>query len=290
MIILYITNYNKIQLYGGYINDYMNDLLFHGLTQLPEVTVVDSTPIIHLYKSNKNHINPNLLWGKGFTTTYLLDNETADRENLIDKIQNQYYDLIVYGNIRRCNDYYDLVSKCYSNEKVICIDGNDDTNCLVEYYNKHLYYKRELILNHSNLRPINFAIPECKITNNFEEKENDFASIIPGTPYSFDTEYKYYMEYNKLYYGVTMKKAGWDCLRHYEILANHCVPFFRDLKECPPLTLTNLPKNILMDAHALSYNFDINQYNDILEYLFEYTKRELTTKRLAQKFLEDVYK
>jgi hypothetical protein len=53
MKILYITNHIQIaQQSGGYLNDYLNDLLFHGFTELDDIEVVDSTPIIHLYKEN----------------------------------------------------------------------------------------------------------------------------------------------------------------------------------------------------------------------------------------------
>ena len=38
MKILYVTNHNQIlQQSGGYLNDYLNDLLFYGFTELNEV-------------------------------------------------------------------------------------------------------------------------------------------------------------------------------------------------------------------------------------------------------------
>ena len=54
MKILYVTNYiSSAHRSGGFINDYLNDLVFYGLTELDNVEIVDSTPIIHLYKENK---------------------------------------------------------------------------------------------------------------------------------------------------------------------------------------------------------------------------------------------
>jgi hypothetical protein len=85
-----------------------------------------------------------------------------------------------------------------------------------------------------------------------------------------------------------MKKAGWDCLRHYEILANNCIPYFTDLKECPDRTLINLPKELLLEAKELAHNFDEQKYLIILKELFEYTKQHLTTKQLAQYVLNHV--
>jgi hypothetical protein len=45
-----------------------------------------------------------------------------------------------------------------------------------------------------------------------------------------------------------MKKSGWDCLRHYEIMMNHCIPLFRDLPECPSLTMTHFPRFEVLTA------------------------------------------
>lgn len=287
MKILYITNYhNSAKISGGYINDYLNDLLFHGLYELEDVEVIDSTPIIHLYKEYKNNVPMVNLWGKGFTSTFLIEKDTQDRTNLIEKIKDKYFDLIIYGSVHRCLEYYDLVSKIYDSNKIIMVDGNDDQNThpLSE---KHPYFKRELSSN--KFIPISFAIPEQKITQNKLIKTQEYGSIIPGQiGYIFDNEQDYYDDYNKSYYGVTMKKAGWDCMRHYEILANNCIPYFTDLKECPPQTLTILPKELLLEGKELVNNFDEQKYFNILSELFDYTKNNLTTKHLAQYVLNHV--
>lgn len=287
MKILYITDYKKsFQLSGGYINDYLNDLLFYGLTELNDIEVVDSTPIIYLYKENQKDIPLQVLWGKGFTSTYLINKDNIDRSNIEEKIKDKYFDLIIYGSVNRCLDHYDIVSKVYSPNRVFLIDGEDSTN-IHSLSSVHPYFKRELILN--ELIPIHFAIPECKITKEKLEKIQEYGSIIPGqSGYKFDIEKEYYDDYNKSYFGVTMKKAGWDCMRHYEILANHCIPYFTDLEECPNKILTNLPKELLLEAKELANNFDEQKYFSILNELFEYTKNNLTTKQLAQYVLSHV--
>jgi len=287
MKILYITNHKTIaQMSGGFLNDYLNDLLFYGLTELENIEVIDSTPIIHLYKENQYKIHPQHLWGKGFTSTYLIDKDNVDRSNIEERIKDKYFDLIIYGSINRCLDYYDIVSKVYPPNKIFLIDGDDSTN-IHSLSNIHPYFKRELILN--KFIPIHFAIPECKITQTFLNKTQEYGSIIPGQDgYKFDIEQEYYNDYNKSYFGVTMKKAGWDCMRHYEILANHCVPYFLDLESCPKQTLTNLPKELLIEARELVLNFDQSKYDTILNELFNYTKNNLTTKHLAQYVLNYV--
>jgi hypothetical protein len=77
-------------------------------------------------------------------------------------------------------------------------------------------------------------------------------------------------------------------MRHYEILANNCIPYFTDLEDCPKQTLTNLPKELLLEAKELANNFEEQKYFIILNELFEYTKKYLITKQLAQYVLNHV--
>ena len=289
MKILYITNHLSIaQASGGFISDYQNDLVFYGLRELFGDDVVDSTQIISLYKENENKIHPSHLWG-GMTAFWLIEENNIDRINIEEKIKDQYYDLIIYGAIKRCKDYYDLVSKIYPANKVILIDGNDESE-LDTLYTKHLYFKRELQTSHPNLRPITFGIPTCKLTIPNQTKTQDYATCIPGQPetYVFKSEKPYYEDYQKSYYGVTMKKAGWDALRHYEILGNYCLPYFVGLEECPKDTLFNFPKELILEGMNLANSFDEQKYFCILNEVFEYTKNNLTTKNIAKYILEHV--
>jgi hypothetical protein len=85
-----------------------------------------------------------------------------------------------------------------------------------------------------------------------------------------------------------MKKAGWDAMRHYEILGNYCMPYFVGLENCPEDTLYNLPKELLLEARELSNNFDEQRYFSILNDVFEHTKQNLTTKSLANYVLSKI--
>jgi hypothetical protein len=289
MKILYVTNYNSIaQASGGFISDYQNDLVFYGLRELFGDDVVDSTQIVSLYKEYEGKIPSQHLWG-GMTAFWLIGDNNIDRTNIEEKIKDQYYDLIIYGAIKRCKDYYDLVSKHYPPNKVILIDGNDETE-LDPLYNKHLYFKRELVEDHKNLLPITFGIPTSKLAIPNTNKTQEYATCIPGQPetYIFKSEQPYYEDYQKSYYGVTMKKAGWDCMRHYEILGNYCIPYFVGLEDCPKNTLANLPKELFLEAKDLTENFEEQKYFSILNELFDYTKNNLTTKNLANYILSKI--
>ena len=85
-----------------------------------------------------------------------------------------------------------------------------------------------------------------------------------------------------------MKKAGWDCMRHYEILGNYCMPYFVGLEDCPEGTLVNLPKDLLLEGRELTNNFDEQKYFTILDEMFKHTKENLTTKNIANYILNKI--
>ena len=64
-------------------------------------------------------------------------------------------------------------------------------------------------------------------------------------------EAEYHANYRRSYFGLTRKKAGWDCMRHIEILAAGCVPLFVDLAIAPAGSLGLLPKDMLGEALRL---------------------------------------
>ena len=78
------------------------------------------------------------------------------------------------------------------------------------------------------------------------------APLIPGdrSTYCFGPTQE--CEYNRMYQtsmcAYTQKKGGWDCLRHYEILANGCIPIFADIEQCPSDTMTTFPKKLVIEA------------------------------------------
>lgn len=296
MKILYVTNWQSIaKASGGYINDYLNDTIFYGLYELQQEgiieEVVDSTPIISLYKSYQEQIPTQNLWG-GMTTFWLIENDNTNRNNIEEKIKNKYFDYIIYGAIRRCQDYYDLVKQYYPDNKIICIDGNDESDIDTNFCTKHLYFKRELIWVHPLLKPISFSIPTSKLYNGEVSKIQLWGTVIPGKSetYIFKNEDDYYKDYQKSFYGVTTKKAGWDCMRHYEILANKCIPYFPDLDKCHELTLFNFPKNYLIDISKNISDINLDEYNKHLDYLINYTKNNLTTRNVAKYLIDEIKK
>lgn len=145
--------------------------------------------------------------------------------------------------------------------------------------------------------PIQFSISETKIVQKIPEKTRDFAFNIPGhkETYIFAEESDYYKDYQRSYFAITMKKAGWDCMRHYEILANGCIPYFIDLDACDEAKMPFLPRDLIKEAmnlEGVSYpqidhaKFDVAKYNQILQKLLDYTRSHLTTRAMAKYMLE----
>ena len=107
------------------------------------------------------------------------------------------------------------------------------------------------------LFPITFSIPYEKIVKGIPVKTKIISNLIPGKleTYIYNTEEEYYNEYKTSYFATTCKKAGWDCMRHYEILANGCIPYFIDIEKCPENTMALLPKQLLLNGNKLYHQF-----------------------------------
>lgn len=146
---------------------------------------------------------------------------------------------------------------------------------------------------------LQFSIPEEKIVKHIREKDLDFAPLIPGVvrTYIYNTESEYYEDYQRSYYAITYRKGGWDCMRHYEILANGCIPYFVDLNQCDVNTMYFLPRDLIYEAMHLpgvSYLkidheiFDKKRYFEILNKLLEHTRKYLTTEAMASYVLKTI--
>jgi len=121
---------------------------------------------------------------------------------------------------------------------------------------------------HKKVKPISFSIPAGKITQvDWLKKTKDFPthivdqeiatnlksgfySKIASDKYCFNKESEYYEDLKKTRWGITTRRAGWDCLRHYELAANGCILCFRDLDDKP---ITAAPHG-LNSTNSISYS------------------------------------
>jgi hypothetical protein len=287
MKILFISN--------GDFPDLQSDMILHGLKSLFGKDVIDVNQCWYMYKDLKEKYwderipNNGKSYGMGFTISGLLDNLDIDRTNIKERIYNKEFDFIIFGSIQRCKDNLDLVLKCYPKEKIIFIDGQDQTDIIWELVDNGIYCKRELIYNNENIFPINFCIPKEKIYIGETNKNLKLATIIPGNleTYIYDNELDYYKGYQDAYFGMTFRKGGWDCLRHYEILMNKCIPYFINIEKCPKRTLTLFPKDLCIEVNNLINENKItdDNYYDLLTNFLYILKNNLTTIKVAEQIL-----
>ena len=226
--------------------DYLSDNLLHGLRSLEGAEVVDSPRLWYLYKEDFANTNPLSIYGYGFSYCGVLDNDTVDRSDIEGKIRSKYFDLIILSRIDHPSPYLNLILENYDPTQIIIVDGQDSTGINTDFLNKGVYFKRELIESDANILPINFGFPKEKIQS-VKDKTQILSDAAPSL-HIFTVEQEYYDNYNKSLFGKTRKKSGWDCMRHYEILACRTIPWFEDIKDCPERICTSLPKELLIVA------------------------------------------
>jgi len=293
MRLLYIVNPK--------IPDFQADMLFLGGRSLFGEEFVDINKNWYSYKEDKKKYWSQRIPGKdhgsGFTLHGKLDDIPVDRTDVEKKIKNRFFDYIIYGSINRSAQFLDLVIQYYPKNKIIIVDGEDDLIIRKNALSYGLYFKRELTEGNAKMDgifPINFCLPRAYYIHNPPEKKKMFAYIIPNNPstyiYGVDDEDKYHQDYKDSYFGVTMKKAGWDCNRHYEILINGCVPYFIDLEKCPKTTMVPFPKEKLISIRKRldSEEYSEDEYMTDLEYILNYSKRYLTSEAMVEKLLSTV--
>ena len=301
MKILYIGTDVEIPVHP--LVDYQNDCLLIGLKELYGDDVVDVNRRKHLYTDYPEELVPNN-YGKGFTVTRCIEEDNADRTDIENKIKSKYFDYVIYGSVWRNTDYLKLVLDNYDRNKIAFIDGNDQTK--FHHVIKHgtLYFKRELMYENNmefeqyfgNVIAVGFAFPTKKL--NFGEKKTQFMSqSVPGNPrtYVFDKEEDYFADYQKSQFGITGAKAGWDCLRHYEIMGNGCMPLFENIHECPRHIMMHVPKALLtkiMFWYVNDQKWLMREYNYYLEELQKYVVKFCTTEAVAKRFVSklELYK
>lgn len=270
--------------------DYLQDDVFHGLMSLDGVDVEHNVPFDYLFDDYAGDITE--LYGRGVSYTRNISSirkHVVDAYEIFGKLCDHYYDAVIYLSIRRCATYFDDVSRLLSPNHIALIDGEDDI--AIFPHAGYRNFKRELtIAPSSDLLPISFAIPESKLCHDMPEKLRLISEEIPRCDrnYAFSREVDYYREYQTSRFAITHKRAGWDCKRHYEILANRCVPIFRDIEACPPYTLMTLLKKMLANIEHSWPSLSDADYREINVALYEYTKAHLTTKHLAQYVLESL--
>ena len=288
--------------------DHLSDMLIHGFRDLGH-EVVDAPRIWHIY--NDGQPGPNgeerrQLHGRGFTLTNILNEDTVDRTNIEEKIQNQYFDIVVLSRADFKSIYEDLILSVYPKSKIIIIDGKDQGDLTHWRDHQHLveagtYFKREFYFDDARIHPVSFSFPKQKIidrTGIVKNKTMSGAKPVPGgnpAKYTFDNETDYYKDYAESYFGDTMQKGGWDCQRHYEIMASGAVPIFHGIEQCPANTCTTLPKDLLLAVNGLiaengvewfTTEPGLTVYQELQQQIFDHFLNNCTSEATAKYVLD----
>lgn len=292
--------------------DYLSANVLHGLSELSDVELFTYVNYWFMYEGNKEE-DLSKLYGRGYSYTNCIkkDNiQIIEETKISEMIESHFFDIIIYSSLWRCLKFLDIVKRVYDKASVFFIDGEDydnqprifhlgkldprlsiRTNKIERELCEHgTVFKRELALNDSKYYfPISFAIPKKFIIDSIPEKTRDMAFVYPGRKetYIYKTMDSYYQGYRESKFGTTFKKGGWDCMRHYEILANGCIPYFPGIEKCPRTTMVSFPKNMVYESNILydKNKFTDGLYNEFLSFYLDFTKRYLTTEALAKYLL-----
>ena len=143
MKILFITHLSQKT---TSINDTIHDSVLHGLREIYGNNVIDYPGAWYMYEEEvkKKNFDIKTLWGSGFTYYNLLSNyDQIDRTDIKSRILNNYFDIIIFGSIRRSSRFFEEATN--SKSKIIFIDGEDNITIDNKILNKGVFFKRELI-------------------------------------------------------------------------------------------------------------------------------------------------
>ena len=268
--------------------DYLADGVLHGLRQINSIHVIDFPRKACLYQDNSSNSGFSVRGG-GFTLYGLLREEHSyeqERMHIQQKLENDYFDLVILSNIwRQWGLLMQWESLLKDNCKLAILDGDDDERFYPSSTTRFrhfgpsrwlrkllsqktsVYFKREWT-NKTNqwpytccIKPLSFAIPEEKILNRPPQKtrllpshivDQEVAELMGSTTgYAFSTEVDYRQNLAESRFGITTKRGGWECLRHYEIAASATIPCFKGLTSKPA---SCAPHGLVDGINCISYN------------------------------------
>jgi hypothetical protein len=253
---------------SDYGPDYLADLFFGELIDSGNHEITSNHLPQYFFD---DYPDQHKLYGRGYTVFGKLPSHkkknvmTLPEEDLLKKLAGKYFDKIIYTSIWRKNIFIQDAMQNYEKNNIIVVDGEDHTNVLNIAPNV-MYYKRELINSFDKIcLPISFSFPSFHPSKmiDVEAKKYFLAPCVPSVrkSYVFNTEELYYQQYAESYFGLTTKKGGWDCMRHYEIIRAGCIPYFPDIVDKPISTMSTYPVLLQYKANKL---FEICMQNPAL--------------------------
>ncbi len=271
---------NVLILHHGQSPDYMADMVSHYFYTLDQDHISLFTNV-HPFYIFDDYPKSKDLYGRGFTIYTKLDHHMRKNivilspKEIIEAIANKHFKQIIWTSVRRFNKYLDYAfSAGYRKDELIVIDGEDDQGVLqffsdIDLLSSTRYLKRELEKTTYRLgvEPISFKFPSTHplVIQQPLAKTQILAPCDPRftKSYTFTDEISYYQSYQKSLFAITTKKRGWDCLRHYEILACNCLPIFPGIEDLPYSTMVEWDRNLQRKANNLWREISLTSQTDI---------------------------
>lgn len=294
--------------------DLLEVSILHGLREVLGEDCVDfprKKVMYHDWSSTKKEE----LHGGGFTLYRKPIKDLSEKQRELDN-----FDYVIYGvsnayGQQEIKEINNLVPK----ENIWHLDGHDlygNAPRMINFQGEEIIgvqknncFKRELVENVRNVHPIGFGIPEYQIRDvDFSLKNQIYQKTAPDSAlfkevndlgggrshHIFTDENDYYDDLSKSWIGLTCKKGGWDCLRHYEIIASGALLLFRDYdlkpKFCSPMFLPCLSYSTkeeldIITKQLVNDNKPTSLYLSLLDYQRQWLYSHGTTIARAKQIL-----
>lgn len=250
MKLAFITTRDK-----GPQGDLLEVSILHGLRHIMGSSCIDF-PRKKVMYHDWSYTPKESLHGRGFTLY------TTPLEDISEKDRNfNGLDAVLYGVSNMYGETnYPEIDNLVSNSNIFYLDGHDlygdaphkgvVNGELIITNQRRNCFKRELLVEENTVWPTGFGIPKERVRDfNFSAKKNLHQKTAPHDSlfkavedlggsrahHIFNNEEEYYDDLASSWFGLTCKKGGWDCLRHYEIIAAGSLLLFKDYNEKPPL-------------------------------------------------------
>lgn len=235
--------------------DLLEVSMLHGLRTLLGENCIDHPRKKVLYH-DWSETTKEELHGRGFT----LYREPLADLHLYDRMNTFDIDYVIYGVTNAYGVEENELLNAKASKGVYYLDGHDlygTAPRTIEFEGEKIIgvqktpcFKRELVEQHPDAYPTGFGIPAYQIrpfdlskkTQLVQTSAPDAALFrqvrdVGGSRahHIFTEEAEYYNDLECSWFGLTCKKGGWDCMRHYEILAAGALLLFRDYDKKPPL-------------------------------------------------------
>lgn len=310
--ILYITTANpRAQ------GDFLEVSIFHGLRTIMGDDCVDY-PRKKVMYHDWSDTPQSELHGQGFT---LYTQKLNDLSFSRDTIDYSKFDFVLFGTLGQYDGYptHEEIIKHYDKSRIWYLDGHDIYGSaeVMGVFNgervvanqKKNSFKRELVFLEEGVYPTGFGIPEYQIRPiDFSIKNKLFPKTAPsraifgsdpemGTRHHhvFSNEEEYYRDMQESWFGLTCKKGGWDCLRHYEIIAAGALLLFKDYNQKPdscspqgmPCFSYGTPQELqAIVSRLLVNNSPTDEYLNMLNAQREWLLKFGTTKARAKSIID----